>query len=89
MAKYSMKQGGKEVGSAQVYAPPHTMDGKAGVDLGNNGYGPNPKRALVEDLAVSVGPFRSDPYPEVKTTGIKTRGNGCATKGVMARGPMA
>ena len=25
---------------------------------------------------------------DVKTTGIKTRGNGCATKGVTARGPM-
>jgi len=30
-------------------------------------------------------------YPEkdVKTTGIKIRGTGAATKGVMARGPMA
>jgi hypothetical protein len=29
-------------------------------------------------------------YPEtdVKTTGIITRGNGCATKGLKARGPM-
>ena len=28
MAKYSQKQGGKEVGQAAVYAEPHTMDGK-------------------------------------------------------------
>jgi hypothetical protein len=29
-------------------------------------------------------------YPdEAKTTGIKIRGTGCATKGTMARGPMA
>ena len=30
-------------------------------------------------------------YPEknVKTTGVETRGNGCATKGTKARGPMA
>ena len=28
MAKYSMKQNGKEVGPASVYAEPHTMDGK-------------------------------------------------------------
>lgn len=30
-------------------------------------------------------------YPEkdVKTSGIVTRGNGAATKGTMARGPMA
>jgi len=88
MAKFSMKQGGKEVGPAEVYAPPHTMDGKAGVDLSNNGYGTG-KRIKPEDVALSVGEFRSKPYAEVKTTGIKTRGNGCATKGTMARGPMA
>jgi hypothetical protein len=28
MAKYSMKIKGKEIGPAEVYAPPHTMDGK-------------------------------------------------------------
>ena len=28
-------------------------------------------------------------YPPAKTSGIKTRGNGAATKGTMARGPMA
>jgi hypothetical protein len=29
-------------------------------------------------------------YPEeAKTTGIKVRGTGCATKGLYARGPMA
>jgi hypothetical protein len=27
-------------------------------------------------------------YKEAKTTGIKIRGTGAATKGVMARGPM-
>ena len=27
--------------------------------------------------------------PYLKTTGIKVRGVGCATKGTMARGPMA
>lgn len=32
---------------------------------------------------------RSDEYPPVKTSGIKARGTGAATKGVMARGPMA
>jgi hypothetical protein len=88
MAKFSMKQGGKEVGPAEVYAEPHDMTGKAGVDLGNNGYGAG-NRIKPEDVAVSVGEFRSKPYPEVKTTGIKTRGNGAATKGTMARGPMA
>jgi hypothetical protein len=38
MAKFSMKMGGKEVGSASVYAQPHTMSGSTSVDLGNNGY---------------------------------------------------
>lgn len=85
---FSKKLMGKEVGEAKVYAPPHTMDGKAGVDIKNSGYeGGN--RLKVDDLAVSVNAVRSKPYPEVKTSGIKTRGNGAATKGVMARGPMA
>jgi hypothetical protein len=36
-------------------------------------------------------PTGSNGYPEknVKTSGIKVRGTGAATKGVMARGPMA
>jgi hypothetical protein len=88
MAKFSMKQGGKEVGPAAVYAEPHDMTGKAGVDLGNNGYGAS-KRIKPDDLAMSVGEFRSKPYAEVKTTGIKMRGTGAATKGLMSRGPMA
>jgi len=88
MAKFSMKQDGKEVGPAAVYAEPHDMTGKAGVDLGNNGYGAS-KRIKPDDLAMSVGEFRSKPYAEVKTTGIKVRGTGAATKGLMARGPMA
>jgi hypothetical protein len=89
MATFSKKLGGKEVGSAEVYAQPHDMTGKAGVDLSNNGYGPNPQREELEDMAVSVGAARSKPYMETKTTGIKMRGTGCATKGTMSRGPMA
>ncbi len=38
---------------------------------------------------VSVANERSNEYKPVKTTGIKIRGTGAATKGVMARGPMA
>lgn len=33
-------------------------------------------------------PAKGAPAP-TKTTGVKTRGNGAATKGVTARGPMA
>jgi|TARA_Y100000114_G_scaffold99116_1_gene92292 hypothetical protein len=39
-----------------------------------------------------VQPVKEAPKPDmsgVKTTGIKIRGTGAATKGTMARGPMA
>lgn len=32
---------------------------------------------------------RAGEYKGTKTSGIKTRGNGCAQRGVTARGPMA
>jgi len=38
---------------------------------------------------VSVANQRSNEYKPTKTSGIKIRGTGAATKGVMARGPMA
>jgi hypothetical protein len=87
MAKFSQKQGGKEVGNAEVYAQPHT-GAEAGVELGNGYSGAKPTRA--DAVKMSVGNINRDGYnPDVKTTGIKTRGNGAAIKGVMARGPMA
>jgi hypothetical protein len=43
----------------------------------------------VEHLQMSVGNVRANDYPAAKTSGIKIRGTGAATKGVMARGPMA
>jgi len=43
----------------------------------------------MKDLNVSVGNNRSNDYKPTKTTGIVTRGNGAATKGITARGPMA
>jgi hypothetical protein len=88
-----MKQGGKEVGPASVYAEPHTMDGKrmtkAPQEFGTNpGFPPN--RSKLDTADMSVGAFSKSAGDEpIKTTGIKTRGNGCATKGVTARGPMA
>jgi len=85
---YSMKKMGKEVGSAAVYAKPHTMDGKAMKISTNPGKEPN--RSKLDTYDVSVGGISKSAGDEsVKTDGIKTRGNGCATKGVMARGPMA
>jgi len=93
MANFSMKKGGKEVGPASVYAQPHDMSGKkmtkAPVEFGTNpGFPPN--RSKVETNDVSVGNISKSAGDEkIKTDGIKIRGTGAATKGVMARGPMA
>lgn len=43
----------------------------------------------INDMRMSVGSISSKGYPAPKSSGIKTRGNGAATKGVTARGPMA
>ena len=87
MAKFSQKQGGKEVGNAEVYAQPHT-GAEASVDIKNSGYqGGN--RLKANDVNMSVGNISRDDYPAPKTLGIKIRGTGAATKGTMARGPMA
>jgi len=87
MAKYSMKQGGKEVGPASVYAPPHTMTGAKVKAEENPGKGKNGSNLDTVDM--SVGNVRKGTAPAPKTSGIKIRGTGAATKGTMARGPMA
>jgi hypothetical protein len=62
--------------------PVKTVRGKeAGID-------PNNKKSL-GDANVAVANIHSNDYKPTKTSGIKIRGTGCATKGVMARGPMA
>jgi len=43
----------------------------------------------MKDVNVSVASNHSNEYPGVKTSGIKIRGTGAATKGILARGPMA
>ena len=83
---YSMKKGGKEVGSAAVYAPPHTMDGKA-MKISSNPGKPS-EISSMSTMKMSVGNYNNG-ESTTKTDGIKTRGNGCATKGITARGPMA
>jgi len=88
MATFSMKKGGKEIGSASVYAEPHDMSGKGTKIQGNPGKEPNRSRLDTSD--VSVGQYSISAGDEkVKTDGIKVRGTGAATKGLMARGPMA
>jgi hypothetical protein len=86
MATYSKKVMGKEVGSASVYAEPHTMTGKK-VKVEPAGVSNN--KEYMRKANVSVANSHSNDYPEPKTSGIKMRGTGCATKGLMSRGPMA
>ena len=43
----------------------------------------------LRETPVSVANSRSQAYKPTKTSGIKIRGTGAATKGLMARGPMA
>jgi hypothetical protein len=87
MAKYSMKKNGKEVGPAEVYAEPHTMSGKkmttakSAVTKPGNG---------VDQVNMSTGAYTKDNKSPVNKHGeMKIRGTGAATKGTMARGPMA
>jgi hypothetical protein len=96
MAKFSMKKGGKEVGSAAIYAQPHTMKGtamSAKDAMQSVSRKPDPNTLKATDMKpggqpaprVSAGdPGRDD----VKTTGMKQRGSGAATKGFTSRGPM-
>jgi hypothetical protein len=85
---YTMKKGGKEVGSAAVYAKPHTMGGEAMKISSTPGKEPN--RSKLETNDISLGAYSKSAGDEpIKTDGIKIRGTGAATKGLMARGPMA
>jgi hypothetical protein len=93
MAKFSAKMMGKEVGDAGIYAEPHTMKGGPVSMKDAISRKPDPNTLAANQMnpgtlagRVSAGdPARDD----VKTTGIKMRGVGAATKGTMCRGPMA
>jgi hypothetical protein len=82
MAKFSKKVMGKEVGQANVYAEPHTMSGGEVKDT-------RVDKSNLNTLNPSIGALTKDSNRPVKTSGIKIRGTGAATKGLMARGPMA
>jgi len=95
MAKFSKKVMGKEVGDAKVYAEPHDMKGKA---LKADANPPSkvtrgPLTLTTREVTPSTGAMRvsmGDPArDDVKTTGMKQRGSGAATKGFTSRGPMA
>jgi hypothetical protein len=86
MAKFSKKVMGKEVGDAATYAAPHNMSGKA-VKMSTNPGKPSDISSTTT-MKMSVGNYNNG-QSETKTSGIKVRGTGAATKGLMARGPMA
>ena len=79
--------------SAEKYAKPHTMSGgnvnvKEAISVSKD-----PNTMAAKDIKpgkpamrVSMGDPGAD---DVKRDGIETRGNGAATKGRIARGPMA
>ena len=86
MAKFSKKVMGKEVGNAATYAAPHKMNGKPLVMSENPGK--DSSISSLNTMKMSVGVINNGEKP-TKTSGIVTRGNGAATKGITARGPMA
>jgi hypothetical protein len=70
---------------ASTYAKPHTMAGgavnvKDAVTKPGNG---------IDQLEMSIAGSFKKQKDEVKTSGIKQRGHGAATKGYTSRGPMA
>mgnify|MGYP003349536932 CR=1 FL=1 len=87
MAKYSMKRDGKEVGPASTYAEPHTMAGKKQTIQQDSAYETGAQ--WLDKSNPSISGLSKGTAGATKTDGIKIRGTGAATKGVMARGPMA
>ena len=45
-------------------------------------------KECMNEMNIAAGSVSKGNYKEAKTTGIKIRGTGAATKGTMARGPM-
>ena len=87
MAKFSAKQGGKEVGAASVYAEPHNMAGKAMKGAQESVIKPGNG---VDKVNISVGGISKGNYESINKNGeITMRGAGAATKGTKCRGPMA
>ena len=87
MATYSKKMMGKEVGDAKTYATPHTMKGAKVTAKENAGSAKNMSR--LDTVDATIGNINKSSGGEPKTSGIKIRGTGAATKGTKCRGPMA
>ena len=73
---------------ASAYAKPHTMSGKTVTAASNPGKEPN--RSRLDTIDPNIAHIRkSGGKDAAKTSGIKIRGTGAATKGLYARGSMA
>lgn len=91
MAKFSMKKGGKEVGSAEVYAEPHTMKGGtvSMKDVSKRDFS-NKKGAYETTAKDPARTVSAGYYDKENINGeVTMRGYGAATKGIKCRGPMA
>ena len=87
MAKYSMKVKGKEIGPAEVYAPPHTM---AGQPTNVTTYTKTETgEEAIDKVNMSSGFYGKGNYPPVNPYGVgEMRGYGAATKGRKISGKM-
>ena len=74
----------KENKPASAYAKPHTMSGKDVKAKVPEETG----KAYMDEMNISGGVVSKGNYKAEKTSGIKMRGAGAATKGTMCRGPM-
>ena len=87
MAKYSMKVKGKEIGPAEVYAEPHTMDAKKTNADTYSGY--KTGKECLNEMNISAGFVSKGTYAPVNPYGTGTmRGYGAATKGRKISGKM-
>jgi len=88
MAKYSMKKGGKEVGSAEIYAEPHTMAGKK-VNVNTVDKEIQKSGNPTSEFNMSVAGVSKGNYKGINPYGVGTmRGYGAATKGRKISGKM-
>jgi hypothetical protein len=87
MAKYSKKVMGKEVGSAEVYAAPHTMNAKS---TNVNTYSePMSGAQVIDKMNISAGTVGRGNYKPINPYGVgEMRGYGAATKGRKISGKM-
>jgi len=88
MAKYSKKVMGKEVGSAEVYAAPHTMSGKT-IDVNTVDKQIQKTGNALSEMNMSVAGVSKGNYKGINPYGVGTmRGYGAATKGRKISGKM-